>query len=178
MRIWLVRHAKTSWSGERYCGRSDPPLSDDGIAQANALGARLASVLGTEVEVWSSPALRARDTAARLGRMVRLDERLLEVDLGSVEGLTFAELSSLHPDLGQRVASGDARIDWPGGESWRALDQRVSSLWASLERAGHDAVVVSHGGTLRALVRHVLGDDRAFAPCEVVSIDGPPWGAA
>ena len=36
----LVRHGPTSWTGRRYCGRSDPPLDAAGLAAAQVAGRR------------------------------------------------------------------------------------------------------------------------------------------
>ena len=59
--IVLVRHAATTWSGSRYCGRSDPPLSDAGRAEAVRLGAELAPLIVTGTLLISSPSIRALD---------------------------------------------------------------------------------------------------------------------
>lgn len=43
--VWLVRHASTAWSGQRWCGRTDLPLSQAGREEAERLAGRLAEVL-------------------------------------------------------------------------------------------------------------------------------------
>lgn len=176
MRIWLVRHAATSWSGMRYCGRSDPALSGAGRRDAQVLAAQLGVRIDGAV-VLSAPARRARDTAALLGRPLRVDERLREVDFGDAEGLTFDELTARYPGLARRLAAGATDIDWPGGERSAELERRTGELWHELVAGGRDAVIVSHGGPLRSLTRHALGREVTLAPCEHVVADGPPWPA-
>lgn len=163
MRIWLARHGSTAWSGLRYCGRADPPLTEDGRSQAD----RLAEELGrqaTGAVIWSSPARRALDTASRLGSPVVVDERLSEVDFGDVEGSTFEDLLARHPDIATRVLAGDTRIDWPGGEPWVQAEQRVEAAWRSIVSGATDAVVVSHAGPLHVLARLATGRGIHLAP--------------
>ena len=78
--IILVRHAATAWSGIRYCGRSDPPLSEAGHAQAARLASTLGQALPTDARIISSPSLRARATAEAIAAAaglgpVEADER-------------------------------------------------------------------------------------------------------
>jgi len=76
MRLYLVRHA--------HAAPGDPddlrPLTADGRAEARALGERLAREGAHPAAVLSSPLLRARETAAELGRALGVepeaDERL------------------------------------------------------------------------------------------------------
>src|SRR4051812_7747117 len=82
MEIVLVRHASTSWSGRRYCGRSGPPLSAVGEAEAADLAERLAPDLTPATRIVSSPSRRAVATgraiaAAAGGLTVDHDARWL-----------------------------------------------------------------------------------------------------
>ena len=83
----LVRHGETDWNREnRFQGHADPPLNDVGRSQARELAETL---LGEGASaVYASPLRRARETAeiiaAVLGLDVRLDPRLMEVDVGSM----------------------------------------------------------------------------------------------
>ena len=40
-RVWLVRHASTDWTGQRWCGTTDLPLNEQGLAEAEQLATRL-----------------------------------------------------------------------------------------------------------------------------------------
>ena len=153
----LVRHAATSWTGRRYCGRSDPPLSDAGSAAAARLAAELASSLPRGIRIVSSPLLRARQTAAAIaavvpGAAIDIDDRWSETDFGIAEGLTYAELARVAPNIAAGLAQGQAGIDWPGGEPPAALAARVEAAWRDLAGSGAPALVVSHGGPLRIAI--------------------------
>ena len=165
--IWLVRHAPTEWTGRRWCGRSDPELSDDGRKAAQQLAAQLAAELGAAhgagVVVLSSPLRRALDTAAAiamaLGASVKVEHDLAEVDFGAADGLTWDELLEAHPSQADVILIG-GQPDWPEGES--AVDVSARARRAAdriLNLAGTiTVVVVSHGGLLVALAGHLGGD--------------------
>ena len=174
--IVLVRHAATSWSGVRYCGISDPPLSRTGLADARRLAASLASGLQPDVRVVSSPSRRAVATASAIvdaARLpaVELDARWREADVGIAEGRTFDELASVAPDVAAALARGDLEIDWPGGEPHASLAARVADAWSDLVAVGRPAIVVTHAGPFmhacaiaegRAISRDDLVEPSAF----------------
>ena len=65
LKLYLVRHGETLWNQEnRVLGRTDIPLNERGIAQAQALGAKLADVHFDHV--YCSPLSRAKETAAQI----------------------------------------------------------------------------------------------------------------
>jgi broad specificity phosphatase PhoE len=180
--IVLVRHAATAWSGSRYCGRSDPPLSERGRADAGRLAQELAPIIASDALVIASPSVRAMATAqaiasaAGIGR-VDTDDRWLEADLGVAEGCTFDELAERAPALAAALAGGDLEIDWPGGETHRALARRVAAAWDELIGRRRPGVVVTHAGPLlhalaRAERRPVRGDD-LIAPAAYVRLRLP-----
>src|SRR5438874_2405173 len=119
-RILLVRHGGTIWSSEdRFAGSTDVDLSDEGRAQAAALGKRLAEV---EIDAaYCSPMKRAIETAqAALGNrampLTRV-EGLRELDHGPWEG-------KRHEDVEREFAADYAAWNAdpfmappPGGES-------------------------------------------------------------
>lgn len=162
----FVRHASTSWSGRRYCGRADPPLDRAGQLAAR----RLATELAIAFPAWpsppgrivASPSRRARQTAAAIARVVpdlriELDERWSEADVGAAEGLTFDELATIEPELAARLVHGDAAIDWPGGETASSLAERVRSAVRDLDDESSPTIVVSHAGPLRIAIALALG---------------------
>lgn len=152
--IVLIRHASTSWTGRRYCGRSDPPLSVSGRAAARSLAAALAPTLGPDFLILTSPSRRARQTAAVVAAAagivdIEVDEQWHEADIGIAEGRTFDELAALEPDLAHALASGATAVDWPGGETAAELEARVTAAWLALVARARPAAVVSHAGALR-----------------------------
>jgi probable phosphoglycerate mutase len=188
--LWLVRHAATAMTGNRWAGsRSDPPLTDDGRAAAAELAARLAGRLPAGTVVVSSPSRRAVETAAPiaagLGVDVELDDDLREVDVGELEGLTFDEGAALFPELAQRLLAAERDIDWPGGERVADLRARAGAAMERLESRSIDtAVVVSHGGVIGELVVTLAGPDaladRWIEAGSAVSLvrDGDGWRVA
>jgi probable phosphoglycerate mutase len=150
--LWIVRHGETAWSRAGcHTGRTDVPLTDAGVAQATAVGARLAG--HAFATVLSSPLRRAWDTCrlAGFGAVARPSEDLLEWDYGAYEGRTSAEIRAEVP--GWTIwASGVAQ-----GETIEAVAARARrAIAASLAGPG-DALLVSHGHLLRILAACWLG---------------------
>ena len=169
--IILVRHAATSWSGVRYCGISDPPLSPTGLADARRLALSLSRDLPADVRVVTSPSRRAVATATAIVEAaqlpgVELDARWREADVGIAEGRTFDELSAIAPDVAAALARGDLEIDWPGGETHSSLAARVADAWADLVAVGRPAVVVTHAGPF--MHARALGEDRPISRDDLV----------
>jgi broad specificity phosphatase PhoE len=153
----LVRHAETAWSGRRFCGRTDLPLTDVGRVTAERLGLELAGSLTATVRIVASPRLRARETAAAIVAAgiadgYEVDDRWAETDFGVAEGLTWDELARALPDVAARLLEGDAQVDWPGGETAAALHARVRAACYELIDEPESVVVVSHGGPLRIAI--------------------------
>ena len=71
--------------------------------------------------VYSSPLARAVDTATSIaaahGKEVLVEDGLIEMDIGEVEGLTFPELRKQFPALAQNWGGADGpTFRMPGGE--------------------------------------------------------------
>jgi phosphoserine phosphatase len=129
----LVRHGESAWIAEgRFQGRGDPPLSDVGLRQAAALGARLAEPRAVPAvpvpdtapfAIWHSPLRRAAQTAQAIHEAREADgplrplEALTELGQGEWEGLTHDEVRSRYPM--QLAAWRDDPLNnhAPGGES-------------------------------------------------------------
>ncbi len=144
----LVRHGESTWNADgRWQGHADPPLSEAGMGQARAA----ASAVAPFGAVWSSDLLRARQTAglcAPRGVTVTEDPRLRERDVGEWTGLTRAAIEDRYPGW---LASGRRPDGW---EDDTVLAARASAVLGSVVAAlepGRAAVVVSHGGLIRAV---------------------------
>jgi broad specificity phosphatase PhoE len=146
-RLLLVRHCEPEEDARGRCyGSLDVGLSGAGMRNALELATRLD---GYDA-VWTSPRLRARQTAAALVAPAHVDDDLRELDFGAFEGRTFDEIAASEPELYRAWMETPTQVRFPGGESYADLKRRAVR---SLERiwAEHDvAVVVTHGGVIRA----------------------------
>jgi broad specificity phosphatase PhoE len=87
--LFLIRHGKTEWNGERYLGWGDLPLNETGKKQAEAIERALEH---ERIDViYSSPLTRAMETirpfAQRRGISVCVTEDLRELHYGLWQGL-------------------------------------------------------------------------------------------
>lgn len=144
---------------------ADVPLSDTGRQQAEALGGWLASLPADERPdaAWSSPFLRARDTAAialeraDLALPIRIDERLRDRDLGVTDRLTSTGIRARFPqEARRRKWLGKFYYRPPGGESWADVAFRVRSVLADLERQPATRVLVTAHDVVVMMFRYVL----------------------
>ena len=162
-RISLVRHGQTDWNlAKRIQGASDIPLNDTGRAQAEATAQALAG--GSYDAIYTSPLGRAAETAAIIAGRTGLDSphplpALAERRYGEAEGLTGAEILARWPE-GTPV---------PGRESRDAVVERALPALLELgeRHPGESIIVVSHGGVIGSIARHVTGHARP-GPGEVI----------
>lgn len=152
--IIFVRHGETDANRRRVAlGRADPPLTERGTEQAAAVARRLATErIGS---VRTSPLQRTRDTAApiaaALGLEVEVDDRLVELDYGEWDTMSFADLPA--DDLARWRK--DPTFAPPGGESLRAVSGRIAGFCRELLDGPH-AVAVSHVSPIKAAVTWAL----------------------
>ena len=151
----LLRHGPTAWSRERRLqGRGDLRL--DAAGRASVLGWRLPQEF--RAFRWlASPLARCIETAALLGLYAEIEPRLIEMDWGRWEGRTIAELRA---DPGQQVAQREARgldLDPPGGESPRAVQQRLMPLLAEIAVNRAPTGCITHKGVIRGILSLATG---------------------
>jgi len=149
--ILIARHGETDWNVERrWQGWADQPLNDNGRAQAAVLAKQLEGMPFDAV--YTSDLKRAHETAeivaAPHGVPVVTDRDLREIDVGSFSGLTHTEVMERYN--GERT-DGETR------------EQHSARVLAAVERlardhAGERILIVTHGGTVRALHDHVVGE--------------------
>jgi broad specificity phosphatase PhoE len=160
--LWLIRHGETEWSaGGRHTGRTDIPLTDEGIRQARALGRYLAG--RSFALVLTSPLSRAADTCglAGYGDVAQFSEDLLEWNYGEAEGRTTAEMRAQHPAWS--VWTGGP----PGGETVDEVGRRTDRVIARALEVSGEVALFAHAHVLRILAARWLGlppdDGRLFA---------------
>ncbi len=127
-------------------------LDDTGRTQAAELAERAAAY--DFAALWSSPLLRARETAAivarRIGLPPREDARLMETDAGDWTDRSFADVQAEAPELFAAFVAGDPSFAFPGGESFAQQEVRVGAALEDVKRAELPALVVCHGMVIRA----------------------------
>ncbi len=153
--VYLARHGQTAYNLEgRFQGQMPVPLDEVGRHQALELAERAAA--RSFVALWSSPLLRARETAdavsARIGLDVREDARLMETDAGDWTDRSFAEVQAESPELFAAFVAGDSGFAFPGGESFAEQEQRVAAALDDIELGPLPALVVCHGMVIRAAI--------------------------
>jgi probable phosphoglycerate mutase len=162
-RVCIVRHGETPWNVERRIqGHIDTDLSETGVRQAEALAGALARE--SIDALICSDLRRARQTAAPLerahGLWARVSADWRERAYGVFEGMTYAEAKVAYPDDYARVERRDPAFAFAGGgESLERLAARVVPAFDALaERwVGQTVVVITHGGVLDIINRHVRG---------------------
>ncbi len=167
MRLMLIRHGETDWNATlRYQGHANIPLNEQGRAQAQKAGARLAHYRAAAI--YTSDILRAAETAEIVGAATGLTPEpmpnLREIDVGQWEGLTPEELYRRFPEHMAAFDRDPARTVRLGGESYAQLQERALIALNDIHAAypGDELVLaVSHGGTIRALLCHIIGLDLA-----------------
>ncbi|MGD9961296.1 bifunctional RNase H/acid phosphatase [Nocardioides sp.] len=191
--VVLVRHGVTPHTVEkRFSGglaSANPGLSDEGRAQVRATADWLSQISDSVDAVISSPVRRTLESAeivgAVLGLPVLTEPGFAEMEFGSWDGMTFAEVADRHQaDLDAWL--GSLEVAPGGGESFRTVETRVL---AGLERLleaypGRTVVVVSHVTPIKTLVAHAVKAplDAVYrmelTPASVTVLsyyDGGPW---
>lgn len=162
----LVRHGVTAHTvDKRFSGGltgSNPALNDDGRAQVRSTAEWLAPMKDDVARVITSPVRRARESAEIvaevLGATTETEDGFEEIDFGTWEGLTFAEVSERYPDeLDAWLGSLDRGPG--GGESFRSVAERVVAARDRVLASypGGTVVVTSHVTPIKVLVADALG---------------------
>lgn len=146
--IYIIRHGQTDLNKKRVLqGRSDYPLNEDGVAQAEEAREVFRAAGISFDRIWSSPLQRAVQTAviaaggslpqegdgdAVLQVPIETDERLLEMDYGPYEGTSLLDPS---PEIMEFFNDFTRN---PAPEGMEPLDNIVQRLGSFLEdlRAG------------------------------------------
>jgi probable phosphoglycerate mutase len=168
----LVRHGVTAHTAaKKFSGglkSANPGLSEEGRAQVRSTADWLAPIAPGIAAVVSSPVRRTLESAEilaeRLGKAVDVEPRFAEMEFGTWDGLTFAEVADRDRE-GLDGWVGSLETPPPGGESFREVEERVLSGLDALIASypGQSVLVVSHVTPIKTLVARAIG-----APLESV----------
>jgi broad specificity phosphatase PhoE len=171
-RLKLLCHASTA-AVRTSTFPADEPLDDHGRQRLAAFP----NSLRHSDRCFTSPALRARQTAEALGLAATIEPALRDGDYGQWTGLSFEEVQTLEP---QAMAEwiGNPAATPHGGESIAALIARVSKWLDAQSTAPGSVVAVTHASVIRAAIVCALkAEPRSFwhidiAPLSLVRLSG------
>ncbi|MCW3012979.1 MAG: phosphoglycerate kinase [Solirubrobacterales bacterium] len=170
--VILVRHGASAPAvpGVRFPlvdGRGNPPLSEAGQAQGEAVAERLAHEPITRAFI--SPLRRTHETAAPLlgatGLQAAIVPELIEVCLGDWEGGEYRVRAARKDPVILRMFERERWDEVPGAESQESLAARTRvGMDRIVAETGPDATAVAflHGAVIGELCRQAA-DSRAFA---------------
>lgn len=168
--IWLARHGNRfdfvypEWfntAPRRY----DPPLSNDGIIQAEQLAQRLQSE--TIKYIFSSPFLRTIQTAYPIAEKLKLPIKL-EAGLGEWHNPDWMtetpeihpreELESLYPLIDKNYRS-QILPEYP--ESLSEVKQRIQkTITLLLEQFTENLIIIGHSISVEVIAKKLVGDEQ------------------
>ena len=153
-RILLIRHCEAEGNIKRlFQGHTDADISENGERQLLRLAERCKNL--PMDFLYSSPLIRARKTAraagSHLGLPLKIDPGLIEINGGVWEGKPWSCFPKLYPEQARRWNLSPWEFHPEGGESMRALYERIWNAVTDLVRAhaGSTLGIVSHGCAIR-----------------------------
>lgn len=163
--FYIVRHGETEWNVKKLQqGHSDSPLTATGEAQIRALAQQLSAIKFDHA--FSSDLLRAKRTAEIIAverkLAVNTTHLLRERSYGKYEGKTREEFERENRALieHQESLSAAERSKFKYAADMESDEEVVTRLLVFLRETAvaypnKNILVVSHGGVLRTLLRHL-----------------------
>jgi broad specificity phosphatase PhoE len=167
-KLYLIRHAESEYNksfSHLVGGRSNPvPLSFEGIEQAHKLGHRLAKEKYHFDKIYSSTAVRAKDTAEiSLGHTnhpledIIFSDQLLELNQGDWTGQNRVEMYT--PEILKKLNADPWNFSAPHGESQKQVEERMMEYIYEDVLSGNPktAIIYGHGVAFKCLLRGIIG---------------------
>jgi broad specificity phosphatase PhoE len=162
MRLLLTRHGHVEGiKPARFRGRAELPLTPTGLAQADALGQRIARQW-KPIAIYTSGLQRCVVTGAKIaaatGAPASVMDGLMDLDYGAWQMRSHDEMRAEAPDAFKLWHATPHLVRFPNGESLQDLIARTSdALRAVIARHPADPVVmVGHDSVNRALLLQLL----------------------
>ncbi|PZO56314.1 MAG: histidine phosphatase family protein [Phormidesmis priestleyi] len=176
LKILLVRHAQSfgNQRGEME-GQTSTALCRQGQQQAQRLSHRLLTIGHQPSHLYSSPLLRAKQTADAIATALSqaghpisyycADNALQEMHQGIFQGLTWAQAQAQYPKLCAQLMTDLAWQPVPQAETLSAARARAHA-WVNhvlqVHSLGEVVWAVAHEGILQQLVAVLMGCDRTW----------------
>ena len=154
--IYIIRHGQTELNRRQVLqGRSDAPLNETGIAQAQQMAEALASVVFCRV--FSSPLRRAVQTARIVAPNVEpeMDERLIEMDYGPYEG---TNLTALPPEVRTFFSDFIHNPAPDGMEPLSSVKRRAGSFLEDVKGLEGNILISTHAIAMKGILEQLTPD--------------------
>jgi len=164
--LYLVRHGRTAYDDEdKFCGISDPDLSEEGIEQAIALGRFFRNI---KVDlIYTSELKRAIETAKIIQALnpntkLIINRNLNEMNFGKWEGLTRNEIKELFPEEYAKWETDPFNNPPPEGEHPKNVLDRMQKFLEDVKNEydvekDKNIVCVTHKTSMRLLLSYLEG---------------------
>ena len=161
MIVYFIRHGESVGNKEnRFRGRHDFDLNNNGVRQAEALKNELS---GIKFDcIYSSPLMRAKKTARIISRdrtPVLSAEELINVNLGSWENQPKENIRNEYPELWETWLTAPEELKFEGMETLIAVQKRAYHFMMQLVSNHPDQTIaiVTHRAVLKPLFAALLG---------------------
>jgi 2,3-bisphosphoglycerate-dependent phosphoglycerate mutase len=158
----FLRHGQAQNNVKRVLAGRTPgvPLTKDGIKQVKTIAKYLKPMnIST---IYSSPIERAQKTAEIVAKHnsvdYRIDERLVELDMGKFTGMPYDEIFQSHGNVFLKFYEGELEIAHNGVETFSEVKKRVLSIVEHVlnEHKGENVVLVTHMDPIKAMLSTIM----------------------
>ncbi len=160
--IIFLRHGQAKNNTERILAGRTPgiPLTEKGIDQAEKAAEFLEEM--NISAIYSSPIERAKNTAEIVGKHnsidVKIDDRLIELDMGKFTGVPYDEIFSSHGNVFMKFYKGELEIAHNGVETFADVKKRVLGIVDHIieNHPDENVVLVTHMDPIKAMLSTVI----------------------
>jgi len=166
MEIHLIRHGKTMANEQKlYCGTTDLPLSEAGIAELRHLKEQGIYPKSADL-YYTSGLLRAEQTLDLLYGSVKRSvmPALAEFNFGDFEMKSYETLKERH-DYQVWITDNTGLVTCPNGDNRQDFIRRCTQGYAQVELNARNVLnsfVVCHGGVIACIMEFLFPDTHNF----------------
>jgi len=160
--IIFLRHGQAKNNTERVLAGRTPgvPLTEEGVDQSEKAAKFLEDMnIST---IYSSPIERAKNTAEIVGKHnsidVRIDDRLIEIDMGKFTGRPYDEIFSSHGNVFMKFYNGELEIAHNGVETFVEVKKRILGMVDHVieNHPDENVVLVTHMDPIKAMLSTII----------------------
>jgi len=146
MKIYLIRHGQTIFNLEKKIqGRKNIPLCPAGIEEIKRW---IFPEHLKKLPAFSSPLIRAIETAKLSGFDPMIESNLIEMDWGEGEGKKVEDFRKKYGDIFKKEEEKGINFNFFNAESPKMVQKRA---WNFIKTLKKDSIIFTHKGVIRAL---------------------------